>query len=67
MTARCWSRGWGFEDVRARLEATLKRGTNVDAKDNHGLTPLMYCAVVGPSVRIGLVKRRFLENGHPFR
>ena len=22
-------------------------GANVDAKDDHGLTPLMYCAVVG--------------------
>jgi probable HAF family extracellular repeat protein len=37
---------WRGEDVKARLEATLKRGTNVDAKDDHG-TPLIYCAVVG--------------------
>jgi ankyrin repeat protein len=31
----------------ARLETILKQGANVNIRDGRGLTPLMYCAVVG--------------------
>jgi ankyrin repeat protein len=39
----------------ARLEALLKRGANVNAKDSRGLTPLMYCAVAGSAQSMKLL------------